>query len=103
LAARRKARSALGRDPVGGDVYAAPPKAQSPLQEPPRCTTAPLHPSERSERVLTLGEAASHPGLTRAEMEAMIDAGKDRGAADRLRANDATQEVERLSTSGRAS
>jgi hypothetical protein len=75
LNARRQAREALGREPDGGDLNVAPPKPKSKLPEPSYRTAVPLHPSERSERVLTIGEAAARLGRSVSEMEAMVKRG----------------------------
>jgi excisionase family DNA binding protein len=76
IEARRQARAALGRGPDGGDLYGAPPKRKTAI--PPAAAPVALtrHPSERSELVLSLGEAASRLGVSRATLEAMVEAGK---------------------------
>jgi hypothetical protein len=53
LAARRRARTALGRDPTGSDLYAAPNTRKTPLQSPRRVRITP----GPSVLVLTLPEA----------------------------------------------
>ena len=95
LEARKQARADLGRDPVGGDLY-GPPKARTPLSEPPRRTAAPLHPSERHEYVLTLREAAQRLGVSRAQLEAMIDSGTVEALPTGYTRTIPTSEIERL-------
>jgi excisionase family DNA binding protein len=76
LEARQGARKALGREPPGGDLYGAPVKRKTqPTPEPTRKALA-CYPWERSELVLSLGEAANRLGVSRADLEAMIAAGK---------------------------
>jgi hypothetical protein len=77
IAARRQAQAELGRDPNSPGLYSAsPPKAKTPLPEPPGPVFVAIHPSEKSEGVLSLGEAAARIGVSRAQLEAMADAGK---------------------------
>ncbi len=96
LDARTQAREALGTDPPGGDLYAAPPKPKSRLSETP--TPAPIDPapSERSEGVLTLGEVAVRLGISRAQLEAMIEAGTVEVLPMGLTRVIPTREIERL-------
>lgn len=74
LDARRAAREALRRDLEQGDLFDDPPKKRS--------VYVPLKPPTAEPRqgewiaVLTLGDAAARLGLSRRELEAMIDAGK---------------------------
>jgi excisionase family DNA binding protein len=70
VAARRQARAALGRDP---NVSDSPPKARTPLTEPSGPVWAAHGPGVGA---LSLGEAAVRLGVSRAELEAMIAAGK---------------------------
>jgi hypothetical protein len=72
-AARRQARLAQGHDPAGGDPYGGPPKARSPLPSAPGPTWVAHGPGVG---VLALGEAATRLGMSRAQLEKMIDAGK---------------------------
>jgi len=73
LAARHQARAELGGGPPGGDMYPSPPKPRKALSPPPPAPT----PVEGGPGVLvlSLGEAAVRLGVSRAELEAMIDAG----------------------------
>lgn len=74
LAARRQADDAVGR-PAGSPAgLGGPPGRRTQPLPAPGPRLAALHPSERSEVVLSLGEAADRLGLSRAELEAMIDA-----------------------------
>jgi hypothetical protein len=75
LEARRQARQALGQDPEQVDLFDAPPQKKSSLPYVPATPPTPL-PRSEAIGVLTLGEAAVRLGLTRAELEAMIAAGK---------------------------
>jgi hypothetical protein len=73
--ARQQAREALGRVPNQTDLFDAPRKSQTPLRtpEPPQPVGDPY---ARPDRVLSMGEAASRLGLSRAELDAMIATGK---------------------------
>jgi hypothetical protein len=73
LDARRQARAGLGRGPADSDLFAAPPKARKALPPPP--APAPVQGSP-GIGVLSLGEAAGRLGITRAELETMIDSAK---------------------------
>lgn len=73
LAARRQAREALGRDPAGGDLYAAPPRRKAPPAPPPAPTIIAHGPGVE---VLMVGEAAMRLGMSRAQLEAMIARGQ---------------------------
>jgi excisionase family DNA binding protein len=97
LAARRQAREALGDGPEGGDLYAEPPKAKTaspklpapvPIQFTPR-------PSE-AIGVLSIGEAAVRLGMSRTQLEAMIDVGKVEALPTGFTRMIPTREVERL-------
>ena len=74
MAARRQARIALGRDPNVGDLFSDPPKSRTPyvapIQEPEPVTVG------RGVSFLSLCEAAARLGVSRHELERMIDAGK---------------------------
>ena len=80
LAARRQAREALGRDPIGGDPYGARLKRKttpaSPQSLPIWSVERPHERPDQSVGVLSLGEAARRLGVSRSELEAMIDAGQ---------------------------
>ena len=96
VAARRQARIAQGRDPDDpDDLFRAPPKAKAsvPLPTPP--TVATDRPSE-SVGVLSLGEAANRMGMSRAQLEAKIDAGKIEALPTGFTRMVPTREVERL-------
>jgi hypothetical protein len=98
LAARRQADEALGLRTDGQDALGGPPKRKPPAQSnvsPPRL--APLHPSERSELVLSLGEVAARLGVRQAELEAMIAAGKIEALPRGFTCMVPSSEVERLS------
>jgi excisionase family DNA binding protein len=73
-AARRQAALALGRDP----------DQRGPFVEPPKSSAAQLHTSSASESspvasrgigLLSLGEAAARLGLSRRELETLVDRG----------------------------
>jgi hypothetical protein len=97
LSARRQAQVALGRDPNSPAVYAAPPKAKTALPKAPTPMLATRHPSERVEYVLALGEAAARLGMSRTQLEAMIDAGKVETLPTGFTRMIPTREIERLS------
>jgi excisionase family DNA binding protein len=102
LAARRQADQALGRRPDTGDPFTGPPKRKIPQKSSLHAPkpAAPLHPSERSEVVLMLGQAAARLGISRDELEAMIDAGKIEALPTGYTRTIPIREVERLSRSG---
>ena len=95
LDARRQSREALGRDPNQGDLFEGPPKKKSakyvPLAPPP------IEPRrDESIGVLTLTEAAGRLGVSRAELERMIGAGKVAALTNQFGARwIPTREVER--------
>ncbi len=95
LEARQRARVALGRDPNGGEPY-GPPKAKTPLPAPPGPVWASHGPGVA---VLSLGEAAAKLGVSRAELEAMIAAGKIEALTTGFTQMIPTREVERLKAS----
>ena len=90
VAARRQARAALGRDP---NVSDSPPKARTPLPEPPGPVWAAHGPGVG---VLSLGEAAANLGVSRTELEAMIAAGTIEALAVGFTRMIRTREVELL-------
>lgn len=96
--ARRQARDALGREPIGGDVYSAPPKRRTSPPTPPKPV---LVASDRSTReyVLTLGSAATRLAVSRVELEAMIEKGKVEALQGAFIRVIPTREVERLQRS----
>jgi len=71
-----EAAADLGRGPSAGDPFEGPPKRRTPPPALPTPVALTRHPSERSELVLSLGEAAARLGVSRATLEAMIEAGK---------------------------
>jgi excisionase family DNA binding protein len=77
-------------------MNAASPKPKSKLPEPSYRTAVPLHPSERSERVLTIGEAAARLGISGSEMEAMVKLGTVKSLMAGWTVVVPTSEVERL-------
>jgi len=97
LDARAQAGEALGRGPDFGGPFSGPPKRRMPLPSSTSARTlSPLHPSKRSERVLTLGEAAARLGVSRAELEAMIAAGTIEALPTGYTRTIPTREAERL-------
>ena len=99
LDARAAARSALGRDPNQTDLFdlPAPKKSKSYVQPAPR----PVEPRrDESVRVLSLGEAAVRVGVSRAELEALIAAGKIEALPTGYTRMIPTSEVERLHRAG---
>src|SRR6266568_6204735 len=94
-AARRQAALALGRDPDQRDAFIEPPKSSTPL--PPNTSVSSSPPAvSRGIGVLSIGEAAVRLGMSRSELEALID----RGAVETLPTGYTrmipTAEVERL-------
>ena len=95
LEARRQSREALGRDPGQGDLFDAPPKKKSAAYVPLASPQVESRPSE-AVGVLLLGEACARLGLTRAELEALIEAGKVEALPMGYSVAIPTREVERL-------
>jgi hypothetical protein len=95
VAARRQARIAQGRDPDTVDLFDTPPK---PRPRAPKKPTPPVVADRRSESVgvLSLGEAAARLGMTRAQLEVMIDAGKVEALPTGFTRMVPTREVARL-------
>jgi excisionase family DNA binding protein len=98
-AARRRAALALGRDPDQRDSFVEPPNESSdPV--PTTSTNARLPEAGRGIGVLSLGEAAARLGMSRSEVEGLID----RGAVEALQTGFTrmipTREVERLRKGG---
>ena len=71
------------------------PKPSHPLPEAPGPVFVSIHPSERSERVLSLGEAATRQGISPAAFDAMIAAGKVESVETGFTRFVPTREVER--------
>jgi excisionase family DNA binding protein len=92
-AARRQERLALGRDQNSGDDYGGRPKPPTPLPPPPGPTWVPSGPGVR---VLTIGEAAARLGMSRSELEALIDRGAVKALPTGFTRMIPTSEVERL-------
>jgi excisionase family DNA binding protein len=97
LEARCQSQAALGLDPNSPDLYSAsPPKAKAPLPEESSPVFVAIHPTERSEGVLSLGEAAGRLGVSRATLETMIEVGKVEALPTGFTRMIPTREVERL-------
>ncbi len=78
-AARRQAALALGRDPDKRDSFIEPPRSSPPST--PRIAESVSPPvASRGISVLSIGEAAARLGMSRSQLEAMID----RGAVEAL-------------------
>lgn len=90
VAARRQSREALGQDP---NVSYAPPKSKTPQPASPGPVWVEPGPSVG---VLSLGEAAARLGVSRTELEAIIDAGKIEAVSVGLTRMIPTNEVARL-------
>ena len=94
-AARRQAVIALGRDPDQRDPFIEPPKSGALSMPKVAESSSPLVAS-RGIGVLSIGEAAARLGMSRAQLEALID----RGAVQALRTGFTrmvpTAEVERV-------
>lgn len=76
LAARRQSPGGVGaRSKQPGPLCGAT-EASDPTPNARGPVFAAIHPSEQSVRVLSFGEAAARLGLSRAQLEAMIAAGK---------------------------
>jgi excisionase family DNA binding protein len=95
LEARQQARAALGRDPNQSDLFEAPPKPTAPIRTPELVEAIP-DPYARVERVLSLGEAAVRLGVSRGELERMIEAGKVEALPTGFTRMIPTREIERL-------
>jgi excisionase family DNA binding protein len=96
IQARQQARTALGRDPNQPDLSSQPPKAKAPERAPePQQPRA--DPYGVVERVLSLGEAAQRLGVSRGELERMIDTGKIEAVPTGFTRMIPTREVDRLS------
>ena len=91
-AARRQARLALGKDPTSENDYSGQPKAQSAPPQP----AAPPATHDAAVLVSTLGEAAARLGVSRAQLERMIDAGAVQALPTGFTRMIPTSEVERL-------
>ena len=77
--ARRQAAIALGRDPDQRDPFIEPPKSgATPTPKIPAISGEPV--ASRGIGVLSIGEAAARVGISRTQLESLID----RGAAQAL-------------------
>lgn len=86
---------ALGRDPEQRDLFLEPPKSMTPA---PPVTSAQLGtPVEsRAIGVLSLGEAAARLGISRSQLEALIERGVVEAVPTGFTRMIPTAEVERL-------
>lgn len=94
-AARRQARTALGHDGEQPGLFDGRPKAKTPrryVEAQPHLTP----PTSKAVYVLTLGEAAARLGLSRNELERMIEAGKIKTLPTQFTRMIPASEVERL-------
>jgi hypothetical protein len=78
-AARRQVALALGRDPDQRDSFVQPPTSTT-VPAPAASAEASSSAASRGIGVLSIGEAAARLGMSRAQLEALID----RGAAQAL-------------------
>lgn len=92
-AARRQARLAQGKDPDAPDDYGGQRLPRSPVNSPAAPT--PIAPGP-GVGVLTVGEAAMRLGMSRAQLDAMIAAGKVESLPIEFGRVIPTTEVERL-------
>jgi hypothetical protein len=94
-AARRQAALALGRDPDQRDPYIEPPKSR-----PAAVLTTPASSSSSVESrgigVLSIGEAAARLGMSRSQLEVLIDSGAVKALPTGFARMIPTVEVERL-------
>jgi hypothetical protein len=93
--ARRQSRLALGRDPDQADAYDAPLPKRSTKHLPQTQQPVEARPDE-SIGVLLVGEAAARLGMSRAELERMIEAGKIKTLPGQFAPLIPSREVERL-------
>jgi excisionase family DNA binding protein len=98
VAARQQARQALGRDPSTGNLFEAPPKAATPVRVPGVPQSRP-DPYGVVVAVLSLGEAAQRLGISRGELEAMIESGKVDALPTGFTRMIPTREIKRLTRS----
>jgi excisionase family DNA binding protein len=88
---------AQGRDPDAADLFSGPPKRKSTAAPyVPLIPPESLPPSGTTELVLTLGEAAARLNVSRAQLEAMIAAGKIEALRMGLTRAIRSRDVERL-------
>jgi len=92
LEARKQARVSLGRNPDASDSY-GPPKVRTKLPVAPELPRVKYGPGIG---VLSLGEASQRLGLSRAQLEAMIDAGTIEALPTGYTRMIPTREIERL-------
>jgi excisionase family DNA binding protein len=89
--AREQARLSLGRDPAQGDSLDSQASRHIPTSRP-----APIESHSKPEYVLTLGEAAARLGVSRADLETMIAAGKIEALPTGYTRTIPTRDVERV-------
>ena len=94
-AARRQAALALGRDPDQRDAFVEPAKSSSPAP-PTTSASASSSVSSPGIRVLSIGEAAARLGMSRRQLEALIDRGAVTALPTGFTRMIPTAEVERL-------
>src|SRR5258708_5188331 len=94
-AARRQAALALGRDPNQRDPFVEPPKSSS-APAPITAVRASAHVESRGIGVLTTREAAARLGMSRMQLEALIDRGDVETLPTGYTRMIPTTEVERL-------
>lgn len=95
VAARQQAREALGRDPDAKGLFDGPPVARYVSSEPSHERQE--APTGQGVPVLSLGEAATRLGVSRGELERMIDSGKVEALPTGFTRMIPTREVARLS------
>src|SRR5438094_9244879 len=93
-AGRRQAVLALGRDPDQRDPFIEPPKSSPEQPSSPASTSSAVE--SRSIGVLTIGEAAARLGMSRAQLEALLDRGAVEALPTGFTRMIPTTEVERL-------
>jgi hypothetical protein len=94
---RLQARDALAQDPTQGDLFESLPKNSKPRPQEVRLPLlAPIHEGERTEYVVTIGEAAARLGVTTSHLEAMIDGGTNKALRGEFIRAIPTREIARL-------
>jgi excisionase family DNA binding protein len=94
-AARRQAALALGRDPDQRDPFIEPPKSSS-APAPATAASASSPVESRGIGVLSIGEAAARLGMSRHELETMIDRGAVKALPTGFTRMIPTAEIKRL-------
>ena len=100
IEARRESRKALGGDPDQTDLFDGPPRRKTPPYVPATKPATLDRPSE-TVGVLLLSEAAIQLGVTRSELEAMINTGKIQALPTGFTRTIPSSEVERILTNRR--